>query len=171
VGDGEKRIATGSHDAYYWLISTEHYIGTLVRQHPGVVLDRYVAITSMDSGAAPPTQRHERIGWQCRGGGVCYSPGLRTTDELLGFQVHGDRFAATMLLVLMSGIYLLGPPSLAKQISGHPRIELQPGGTLVFVNYYNFALDGTDPAILRGLIELFWQQLDRIRPEWYICRD
>ena len=156
-------MTTGSHASYFWLVSPEQYIGTLMRQRPEVVLDQYVAVTSVDSGVPRLTERHERLGWQCRQG-VCYSPKLRATDELLDYQLHGENVAG-----FDEWYVFTEPADLGEAVSGHPVMELRPGRTLVFVNYYNFAIDTTDEVAGRGLIDLFWQQLERIRPESYIA--
>ena len=42
-------ILTGSRGSYWWLTSSEAYMGTLVQLCPEVILGRYLAVTSIDS--------------------------------------------------------------------------------------------------------------------------
>ncbi|MDQ2842407.1 MAG: hypothetical protein M3Y72_15450 [Acidobacteriota bacterium] len=42
-----------------------------------------------------------------------------------------------------------------------------PGRTAVFVSWFAFVLHDPDPAV-KSLVDLFWPQLERLRPESYI---
>jgi hypothetical protein len=160
--DIDDRITSGHHGEYRWLISTAHYIGTLVKRNPEVVLNRYLAVTSTDSGTPRLAEAQERAGWQLRKG-VAYSPTLGCVEQLPDYQVHGED------AVGFDEWYLFTEPrDLGETSHGNVFTDLQPGRTLVFANYFGFVLDTAD-AEQKQLIDRFWKQLEWIQPESYIA--
>lgn len=79
-------IVVGSHGAYQWLTSDQHYIDDIVRSCPEVLLGRYLAVTSTDSGD-PKWWAENLLSWECRGR-IAYSPHLETTGAI-SYQTHG----------------------------------------------------------------------------------
>ena len=73
MDDSPGCIVTGSRGSYLWLTSSEDYIGTLMQSCPEVLLGRYLAVTSIDSGSRWLTERQKIAGWELRRG-VAYSP-------------------------------------------------------------------------------------------------
>jgi hypothetical protein len=160
--DSDDRITSGSHGEYQWLISTVHYVGTLIKRTPEVVLNRYLAVTSIDSGTPRLAEAQERAGWQLRKG-VAYSPRLRDVEQLPDYQVHGEDAAG------FDGWYIFTEPrDLGEASHGNVFTDLQPGRTLVFASYFDFVLDTVD-AEQKELIDRFWKQLEWIQPESYIA--
>src|ERR1700733_10001517 len=66
-------IAIGLHAAFHWLVSAEHSLEDLLRICPEIVLGKYIAVTSFDSGLFVPTQQEQVAGWNFRGH-IAYSP-------------------------------------------------------------------------------------------------
>ncbi len=54
----------GAHGEYQWLTMAECDISRLLRLCPGVVMDRYLAVTSIDGGALHLTDEEKRDGWR-----------------------------------------------------------------------------------------------------------
>jgi hypothetical protein len=48
---------------------------------PGIVLGKYVAVTSIDSGALTPTDNETAAGWQSRAE-IAYSPKIQKVEDL-----------------------------------------------------------------------------------------
>jgi hypothetical protein len=145
-------LATGSHGAYKWL-TTRHELDDILRLCPAVVLGKYLAITSIDSGHLSPSTEEKLAGWESRLG-IAYSPLVQSVETL-------PRDGWDEWYVFRQSVDL-GVSRLGSNIFDPP---LQPGGVGVFVNYC-LALHRPE---MKGLIDPFWQQLDWIQPESYIA--
>src|SRR5579864_4646469 len=73
-------LATGFHGAYKWLAS-EFELDDILRLCPVVVLGKYLAITSIDSGRLSPTAEEVLAGWENRHG-IAYSPLVQSVETL-----------------------------------------------------------------------------------------
>ncbi len=141
-------IHTGEWGAYRWLTSTEHYSKTLVRLCPEVLLDQYLAVTTIAEQAA---------GWNIRGG-VAYSS--RVT--LIDLMVYGPDTPGFDEWYVFDTI-----PDLGEVIRGNPFNEpLKPGRLMIFVNFPAFALHDSSGL---GLADMFWEQIGWVQPESYVA--
>ncbi len=135
-------MAIGARGDYQWVTSEQHYLDDIVRLCPEVLLGRYLAVTSTDSGD-PARWAKELSGWECRGG-VAYSPRLESIEGI-DYQVHGRGNGG------FDEWYLFEVPA-------------DLGGEIVaLVNYY-FSPDLANDA--RSVI--FWEQIEKFQPESYI---
>jgi hypothetical protein len=152
----DRTVATGSHGEYLWLTTAHHDLRSLLHQHPQVVLGKYIAVTSHDSGPLAQTDVEKRAGWECREE-IGYSPQIQFAEGLQFGDCAGfDEW------------YIFDSPSDLGRI-WHGNVFEAPnasGQICVFVNFLGFALH--DPEI-QDLVSLFWNQLDRIRPESYVA--
>lgn len=151
-------LQTGAHAEYRWLASTDHCMDAIVRLCPEVVLDRHLAVTSIDSGLAWLTDQQRLAKWECRSG-VVYSPRLSGTQELF-FQCDGPDGPGYDEWYVFEG----PPTDLGEIIEGNPYLPEnapQPGRLMVFVNGSAFAFDAM-------LAEMFWKQMEWIKSESYI---
>lgn len=73
-------FATGSHGVYEWLV-TEHKFDDLLRLCPAVVLGKYAAVTSWDSGSLSLNDVEKSAGWESRKG-VAYTPRIQSVEAL-----------------------------------------------------------------------------------------
>ena len=144
-------LAFGSEGLYQWLVTDEDF--DLLQLCPEVVLGKYVAVTSIDSGQLVPTEQEVAAGWQNRGR-IAYSPEIRKIEELP--RVGWDEW------YIFDSAPDLGARHLGENIFEVPR---QQGHVSVFVNY-GFTLQ---PPERNGLSDLFWEQLIRISPESYLA--
>ena len=142
----------GSQGIYEWLVADEDI--DLPQICPEIALGKYVAITSNDSGAYVPDEHERAAGWDSRGK-VAYSPKIINTDDLPRSPEAYDEWYVFLRPVD------LGISHLAENIFDVPQA---PGHVSVFVNYGGFAFDRPDT-----LTELFWKQIEWIRPESYIA--
>jgi hypothetical protein len=145
-------VSVGSHGIYEWLV-TDHDID-LLHICPEIVIGKYVAITAIDSGVFIPTQDETTSGWESRGN-IAYSPKVAHIESLPreGYDewyIFADPFD-------------LGTSRLAENVF---EVPIEPGHLDVFVNYGSFALGGPEE---KALSDLFWQQIEWIRPESYIA--
>jgi hypothetical protein len=62
----------GSHGSYQWLSMYERDISELMRLCPEVVLGKYLAVTSIDSGALKLTDEEMNAGWRTADEGRFY---------------------------------------------------------------------------------------------------
>src|SRR5215467_3698217 len=72
-------LSVGSEGLYEWLVSDQQF--DLLRLCPQIVLGKYVAITSIDSGPLEPTENEVTAGWQSRGE-IAYSPQVQSIEEI-----------------------------------------------------------------------------------------
>jgi len=144
-------LTTGSEGHYEWLVTDQQF--DLLQLCPEVVVGKYVAVTSIDSGALVPTEKETAAGWQTRGK-IAYSPQIQNVedlpreawDEWYIFDVRAD----------------LGISHLSENVFEAPQGQ---GHLNVFVNYCL----GLHRPEMKELTTLFWQQMERIRPESYVA--
>jgi hypothetical protein len=153
-------LAIGSHGGYDWL-TTQHDLEALLKLCPELVLDKYLAVTSRDSGPLTLSDSERGTGWISRGG-IAYSPQIESVEGLL--RLGADRCAG------FDEWYVFNAPvDLGETLAGNIfEVPLGPGRVAVFVNYYVSPVDDLDPSY-KTLTDLFWKQLAWIRPESYIA--
>jgi len=144
-------VTVGSEGLYEWLVTDEQF--DLLQMCPEVVLGKYVAITSFDSGPLVPTDAEIAAGWQSREK-IAYSPRVQNIESLP--RDGWDEW------YIFDNCTDLGTSHLAENIFEVPR---RKGHVSVFVNYC-FAFHRPE---LKDLAVLFWQQIAWIRPESYIA--
>ncbi len=148
-------LTTGTHGAYRWLITSEHDLDDLLTLCPTVVLGRYLAVTSFDSGALTLDDAEKLAGWEARGD-IAYSASVPSVEKLPARGGYDEWYvfgARVDLGRLGKGDVFEAP--------------LLPGQVEVFVNFS----DGFDLRRIDAddLADLFWRQLEWIRPESYIA--
>jgi hypothetical protein len=146
---------TGSHSGYLWLTTSEHDLDSLLRLCPQVVTGKYIAVTSLDSG--PPNSDEISAGWQSRDK-IAYSPRIESVENL----AHGECGGFDEWYVF-DAPRNLGQSLLATNIF---EANLGPGTVAVFVNYGDF---GFHTSGAQHFADLFWTQIEWIRPDSYIA--
>jgi hypothetical protein len=131
-------LAVGSEGLYEWLVSDHQF--DLLQLCPEVVLGKYVAITSIDSGSLVPTEKETTTGWQSRGK-IAYSPQVQSVEEIPS--AGWDEW------YIFDKPFDLGVSHLAENIFEVPQ---EQGHVSVFVNYL-FALHPPERA--KGLATKF----------------
>jgi hypothetical protein len=74
-------METGSRGRYFWLTSADHDLDYLLMSCPQIVLARYLAVTSSDSGSLVPNEDEVIAGWESRGG-IAYSRKIESVEKL-----------------------------------------------------------------------------------------
>ena len=143
-------LTVGSQGLYEWLVTDENF--DLLQVCPEVALGKYVAISSIDSSEFVPTDEETANGWQSRGR-IAYSPKIKNVED-----VPHEGWDEWYIFDNPSD---LGTSHLAENIFEVPQ---EQGHVSVFVNY-GFALHPSERA---GLVDLFWPQIVRLRPESYV---
>lgn len=144
----------GSQGSYEWLVTDEDF--DLLELCPEIVLGKYVAVTSVDSGQLVPTNKETAAGWQSRAK-IAYSPKIENAEDLP--REGWDEW------------YIFNTPTdlsvshLAVNIFEVPH---EQGHLSVLVNY-GFALHPLERA--NPFADLFWPQMARIRPESYVANN
>jgi hypothetical protein len=154
----------GRHGGYQWLGLNECDISELLELCPDVVLNRYLAITSVDSGALRLTEQEKSEGWW-------------TAEDARIFRCvpSGDRqdrddwkVAFSPRVVSAGGLPNETHPGCGEgfhewYVFEHPvpPIEME-----VFVNWVGFRL--YDPE-WKWCADRLWEQLERVKPESYIA--
>lgn len=72
-------LVTGEYGCYQWLVTDLQF--DLFQACPEIILGKYVAVTSFDSGPLEPTDKEKASGWQSRGK-IAYSPKIQNVEEL-----------------------------------------------------------------------------------------
>jgi hypothetical protein len=154
----------GAHDDYQWLTMLECNIADFLRLCPEVVLDKYLAVTSIDSGTLQLSEQEKKDGW-------------RTSDEARVFRATswGHREDREDWKVAYSPRVgsVVGLPNETHEecCTGFdewlvfdglaPVVEMQ-----TFVNYSGFRLYAPE---WKSEVDLLWEQIARLRPESYIA--
>jgi hypothetical protein len=136
---------------YEWLVTDRQF--DLLEVCPNVVLGKYVAITSFDSGPLVPTNKEKAAGWENRSN-IAYSSKIQNVAGLP--RAEYDEWC------IFDDPTDLGTSHLGENVFEVPQEE---GHVSVFVNY-GFALH---PPERTSLATLFWPQMERVRPESYVA--
>lgn len=142
----------GAHGLYEWLATDDQRLD-LLEICPVVVLGKYIAVTSIDSGVFLPSDDEKAAGWESRGK-IAYSPQVQSIDSL-----PRDGYDEWYVFASPSD---LGNSHIEENIFELPQERRQVN---VFVNYGGFALHRPE---MKDLTSLFWQQLEWVQPESYI---
>ena len=146
-------LTVGSEGHYEWLVTDQQF--DLLQFCPEVVIGKYVAITSIDSGVFVPTDKETAAGWHTREK-IAYSPQIQNVGELP--REGWDEW------YIFDRPADLGTSHLGENIFEAPQAQ---GHLNVFVNYC-LALHRSET---KELATLFWQQIARIRPESYVAEN
>ena len=156
----------GQRGEYHWLTAGDDvYMGTIVSRCPEIVMGRYLAVTSIDSGEPWLTERQVQAGWQCRSG-IVYSRAVQSLDELF-YQRDGsdspgfDEWYVFEKVATLLGVILTGNPFVESNMPGPERI-------MRFVSQISYRIDRVK-ATQEQHDQWFWEQIERIHPESYIA--
>ena len=166
VADGsDDRVARkGVHGPYGWLTVTGGvYMEHVVRLIPEAVLNRYLAVTSYDSGIRQLSEEEIAAGWILRGD-IAYSPRIGMVEDL---KFQRDGFGSPGYDEWY--IFEDSPPALGQVYQGN-YFEHQAGRgqLMVFVNSPAFLLHDPNPY-MTGILDIFWDQLPHVRPATFIA--
>ncbi len=148
------RINTGSHGAYEWLVSNRS-LDDLLRVCPEIVVAKYVAVTSCDSGPLTLNEVERAVGWVSRNG-IAYSPRVLSAQAMPREQfdewyVFENPIDLGRLVLASASVF---------------ETPLRADEVHAFVNFGGFALHSPK---MEDIVELFWRQFDRIHPKSYIA--
>ncbi len=144
-------FTVGSQGSYQWLVTDENF--DLLELCPEIVLGKYVAVTSIDSGQLVPSDKETVAGWQSRAK-IAYSARIENAEDL-----SREGWDEWYIFTTPTD---LGTSHLAENIFEVPQ---EQGHVSVLVNY-GFALHPPERA---KLADLFWPQMARIHPESYVA--
>lgn len=144
-------LTVGSQGTYEWLVTDESF--DLLQKCPDIVLGKYVAITSIDSGELVLTEKESAAGWRGHER-IAYSPKVQNAEDI---PLEGwDEW------YIFNNPTDLGTSHLAENIFEAPRGR---GHLSVFVNY-GFALHQPE---MESIATLFWEQMNWVCAESYVA--
>ena len=146
-------VNIGTQSVYEWLVTDQDI--DLLRLCSEIVVGKYIAITSIDSGALVLNENKKAEGWASRGN-IAYSPKVEHIESL-------PRDGYDEWYIFADPAADLGSSHLGENVFEAPQGQ---GHLNVFVNYGGFALDRPE---VKDLASLFWQQIEWIHPESYIA--
>jgi len=146
-------METGSRGGYFWLTTADYTLHDVITSCPQIVVGKYIAITSFDSGSLVPNEDEIVAGWQSRGG-IAYSPKVESVEKL-PHDLYDEWYV------------FKSPRDLGHLYEGNIFETLMTAGQVaVFVNYGpGFSLKSSEA---KDLMDLFWLQLGLIQPESFI---
>jgi hypothetical protein len=151
-------MQSGIHTRYWWL-ETDHSLREFLPVCPAVIVGRHIAITAVDSGCFNPSDDDRAAGWNATGG-IAYSPRLESVAALPSDCCcgHGG----------FDEWYVFGvePPVLGAIC--HANVfekAIASPNVFQFINFYGFQLSN---AHMKALADLFWTQMEWVRPESYV---
>ncbi len=146
-------METGSRGGYFWLTSADDDLDYLLTSCPQVVLGRYLAITSFDSGSLVPNEDEVIAGWESRAG-IAYGPKIESVEKL-PHDLYDEWYV------------FKSPRDLGNLFQGNVfETSMQTGQVAAFVNFDGFSLHSPE---MKTLADLFWMQLELIQPESFIA--
>ncbi len=150
----------GSHGQYQWLTSVDHDISSLLQICPNVLLDKYLAVTSMDSAQLLLTDQEKSDGWWTAEAGRIYMGKPDGTREDRAKVAYSPR------LVSVHGL----PYECCAGYDEWYVFDQAPaaGEIEVFVNWLGFRSDESDPESL-WFIDRFWDHMEKLAPESYVA--
>jgi hypothetical protein len=154
----------GSHGRYQWLTLLDRDISDLLRLCPEVVLDKYLAVTSIDSGTLKLTDQEKSAGWWTADAGKVFR------GSSWGHREDRDDWRVAYSPRLNS-IHGLPNETHEECCQGFDEwyvfAESLPAGEMeTFVNWEGFRL--YDPE-WKWCADRLWEQLARLAPESYIA--
>jgi len=151
VEDPDERIVRrGLQAPYHWLTATgDVYMGTLMEVCPEAVLNRYLAVTSFDSGVRRITEDERLAGWHLRGD-IAYSPRVASVQSLSSSSGTGSILRATTngTCLRLHAIWVrcsvatrlnFSPVAAKSWCSSTPSLLLSTILTLTFEKYWSFS--------------------------------
>lgn len=144
-------ISKGQHGEYQWL-TTEYEVDGLTRLCPKIVLGKYLAVTSFDSGSLSLSDEEKSSGWQSRNG-IAYSPRIETIGGLPRTDGFDEWYVSE------------SPIDLGTLCHTNP-FDPRPGPAQLhaYVNMYLVLHDSVYDAVR----DLFWEQMNWINPESFL---
>lgn len=151
--NGPTNMETGSRGGYFWLTTREYELHDVIASCPQIVLGKYIAVTSFDSGPLVPNEDEMACGWQSRGG-IAYSPKVESVERL-PHDVYDEWYV------------FKSPQDLGNLYRGNIfEASIQAGQVATFVNFGpGFSLKNSDG---KDLTDLFWSQLELIQLDSFI---
>ena len=153
-------MITGVHGRYNWL-QTDRELRDFLGICPFAVLNKYLAITAVDSGSFAPSDADCANGWTAEGG-VAYSPRLQSIDDLPSHSCCRGCYGFDEWYIFDKRPVALGTLSHANPFT----TEIALGNVVVFVNFGGFSL--SDP-VMGEVTNLFWRQVDWMQPHSYLA--
>ena len=147
-----RTISTGEHGEFRWL-TAQYEVDALARLCPYVVIGKYLAVTSFDSGSLTLSEQETKAGWQSRNG-IAYSPRIESVDNLPRADGYDEWYVFE------------SPADLGKLLDTNIfESSIEPGKFYAFVNYLHFALHDRQ---IPYLLDLFWTQMSWVCPESFL---
>ncbi len=145
---------TGAYKGFHWM-TTEMEASKFIRLSPQILLGKHLAITAFDGGIFELDHNLESNGWISEGT-IAYSPRLEKEPDVEKLCCGFDEW------------YIFEKETrLGKAFRGNVFEQpLKTGIVKVFVPFGSFCI--VDPR-KESLAELFWKQIDLIKPESYIA--
>jgi hypothetical protein len=153
---------TGSHGPYRWLVTERHDLDALLRWWPQVLVGKYIAVTSLDSGPMVLTDEEKGLGWQSRNE-IAYSPQITLSEDGRIEGATAGQCAGYDEWYVFDSPFDLG-------VLCHGNVFESPltsEKVWTFVNY-DAGLALHNPEMV-DLTSLFWKQLDWIQPASFIA--
>lgn len=149
----------GIHGSYQWLEADLH-LRDFVTLCPQVVLWRYLAITAADAGDCKLSEHDTALGWTSTGG-VAYGPVLQDLAQIPPAAYNDECCKCDEWYVFTSSPGHIG----AVRTDNIFDYQMARPDVFRLISFCSFAF--TNPAI-QPIVDLFWQQLDWIKPESYV---
>ncbi len=151
-------MLSGVTGRYEWL-EVDFGLRALLLLCPEVVVEKHVAITSIDSGFYFPSQTDLAAGWKAVGN-IAYSPRIGSANELPMDCCGPDSGG-------YDEWYVFGTP---RQLGALCRenvftTAVAPGTVFAFINFFGF--QPSEPE-MQPVTDLFWKQMGWMQPESYI---
>jgi hypothetical protein len=147
-------LYTGRNGVYDWLVA-DHSLEDVLQACPELVVGRYVAVTSFDSGPLVLNSEDIAAGWKSRND-IAYSSQISDFSSIP--RDHYDEW------------YVFDRPAdlgaLVPEDKNAFDVCPKEGQVSTFVNFGGFAFHGPNTD---DLTDLFWRQLAWIQPESYVA--
>lgn len=156
-------IVVGSHGKYHWLCIDHFDVSNLLRLCPDVVVGKYLAVTSIDSGPLRITEEEKKEGWWTSEAAKVFTATSWSGPDY-------DNRGTVAYSPRITSIHGLPNETHVECCDGFDEwwVFEQPvtaGEMQVFVNWGGFRLYDPDYA---WCADRLWKQIERLAPESYI---
>jgi hypothetical protein len=149
-------MQTGTQGRYKWL-EADLDLCEFLSVCPAAILGRHIAITAVDSGSFCPSEEDRAVGWTATGG-IAYSPRIESISKLPSQCCCRDCGPFDEWYIFRTQPTPFGAICRANVFE----TAIAPPNVFQFINFGAFRL--SDPQ-MKAITDLFWQQIEWVRPE------
>ncbi len=152
---------SGFNGGYHWIEAYATDLESFLRCCHNALLDKYLAVSAVDSGSFRLREPDLAAGWSSNGG-IAFGPRIASAEDLTVVENQISRCVGYNELYTFES-----PPKLGALYTGDVfEATICSNSVVAFVNFKDFRFSAPEAHAITGL---FWAQMEWMRPESYIA--